>query len=996
MAQLKDLIVTGVARFVNKINGDITGDAGTVGGKVITDTYSGTSTNGMSGKAVKSAIDALDGTVSGSAGTSKTLTAFSQTDGKVSATFGDISITKSQVSDFPTLGTAAAKDVPSSGNASTTQVVMGNDTRLSDSRTPTSHSHGNIANGGTISSTAVTPANTDYILMSDTSNSGKIERGIAIGTDTTKYLRNDGTWQVPPDNNTTYTFAEGSTNGAFSVTPSGGSAQSVPVHGLEDLAFKDDIDSTYIKPLSTKTYTGLIGSSNDAANASFYFGTIMPTGGYYDIWKIHFKITAVAEGNNNAKGYFDCWITGTQSSMMTYHNYNTVVNTSYRTIYYTNLYRATSAGITAGYGHLLGIGMNSAWNPTTSANSRTFTVEILETIGCTYTPWDTALKYASVPGTGSTNYSGLSQMDAYTNGLRETGDDNSYAYTVGWNYYSGKTSANIGIWQTGLAMEDASGNLMSICTASDGTATSSNRTTATTKKANTYGFRVGSTVYFTNQSLNANVNISDTNKIFTQYGTVFDSRYSFNTTLTAGSLTTYQPIYLVGTINSTDGLFYLDTTWWTQTPNDSSKIYIYVGRCFDSTTSYCRIVLDQDNPWYRYEGGELKKLCYGYLKDTGGTLWGGLTMNGSLNMTSHSLANVSDTNTEVIRSNYYQWGSNPNSYYDALFLNQGNDNFCWSVLYKTSASSVLNRYSGRPIANFESIPNTIGDLIVTNGPYANIKHIAADKAISHNNIYRGEELLSSSHFGTGSTCLTALHNAVSSGIFSDIYIGDTITITMDAISGFESASQTVVWVVMGIDLYINQAIRWTQYDSAPHHLVLVPKDCFTSRFQWHTSNDITSCGYKDSYIHSTVLAAYDSAIKTSLGNYLLRGLYNVSTGANTTGFSFSDGTNGGAASNGIAIATPWLCLLNEVEIYGYRTISSQLLFDVGIDSIQLPGFRLNPNLIFKKTNGSYAYWWLKSIVKAQRVGAIENANNYGAWGYEPTQEFSVCPKIFFG
>lgn len=34
----------------------------------------------------------------------------------------------------PTLGTAAAKDVPVSGNASTTQVVMGNDTRLTDAR----------------------------------------------------------------------------------------------------------------------------------------------------------------------------------------------------------------------------------------------------------------------------------------------------------------------------------------------------------------------------------------------------------------------------------------------------------------------------------------------------------------------------------------------------------------------------------------------------------------------------------------------------------------------------------------------------------------------------------------------------------------------------------------------------------------------------------------------------------------------------------------------
>ena len=37
------------------------------------------------------------------------------------------------------LGTAAVKDVPSSGNASTTQVVLGSDTRLSDARTPTNH-----------------------------------------------------------------------------------------------------------------------------------------------------------------------------------------------------------------------------------------------------------------------------------------------------------------------------------------------------------------------------------------------------------------------------------------------------------------------------------------------------------------------------------------------------------------------------------------------------------------------------------------------------------------------------------------------------------------------------------------------------------------------------------------------------------------------------------------------------------------------------------------
>ena len=41
-----------------------------------------------------------------------------------------------------------------------------------------------------------------------------------------------------PNTNTTYTFAEGTTNGAFSVTPSGGSEKSVTIHGLGSAAYK--------------------------------------------------------------------------------------------------------------------------------------------------------------------------------------------------------------------------------------------------------------------------------------------------------------------------------------------------------------------------------------------------------------------------------------------------------------------------------------------------------------------------------------------------------------------------------------------------------------------------------------------------------------------------------------------------------------------------------------------------------------------------------------
>ena len=59
--------------------------------------------------------------------------------GKIAKWFSDLktvafSGSYNDLSDTPTLGTVSSKDIASSGNASATQVVMGNDTRLTDSR----------------------------------------------------------------------------------------------------------------------------------------------------------------------------------------------------------------------------------------------------------------------------------------------------------------------------------------------------------------------------------------------------------------------------------------------------------------------------------------------------------------------------------------------------------------------------------------------------------------------------------------------------------------------------------------------------------------------------------------------------------------------------------------------------------------------------------------------------------------------------------------------
>ena len=64
-------------------------------------TYNSSTNKAATVSTVTNAINALDGGTIGSQGVGKTITALSQTNGNISATFENIQITKSQISDFP-------------------------------------------------------------------------------------------------------------------------------------------------------------------------------------------------------------------------------------------------------------------------------------------------------------------------------------------------------------------------------------------------------------------------------------------------------------------------------------------------------------------------------------------------------------------------------------------------------------------------------------------------------------------------------------------------------------------------------------------------------------------------------------------------------------------------------------------------------------------------------------------------------------------------------
>ena len=146
----------------------------------VTSTYSSTGTAPVNGTAVAAAINALDVSNISGLGAGKTLATLTETDGKIAATFQNISITKSQVSDF-------------------------------------SHTHGNIQNGGTLQTNDITIANGDKLVVTDSSDSSKVARAsIAFdGSTTTQALTKAGTWAT--FNNYSLPLASSGTRGGIQI-----------------------------------------------------------------------------------------------------------------------------------------------------------------------------------------------------------------------------------------------------------------------------------------------------------------------------------------------------------------------------------------------------------------------------------------------------------------------------------------------------------------------------------------------------------------------------------------------------------------------------------------------------------------------------------------------------------------------------------------------------------------------------------------------------------
>lgn len=332
------------------------------------------------------------------------------------------------------------------------------------------------------------------------------------------------------------------------------------------------------QPIATKTYTGVIGTANNAADGSLYFAKVHPDS-YDGVWQVKLRINVTAPVLYQE--VVEVTVSGRANAYMAY---DSVVHRSNSAlaIYYLNLYRAKQAGITAGKGHALGFGLRSSTNPTNASYARTITVEVLDQVNCSVQLMDTAVKYANMDGTGSTNYEALTEL-----GINAYGQNASNNTNTSYSQQSPVKAGDNGIWGYSLVMQAADGRWNSIFTASswNGTGTGKSRYTG--------GFVLGRILY--SSGAGQQTNASGTTATYYRYSPnvttsttwdvyPFDLRYSTNC---AQTLVSYKPVYLVGTVGA-DGLFYLDSTWWTQTlPNsEDGKVYVYIGESYSTYQVY--------------------------------------------------------------------------------------------------------------------------------------------------------------------------------------------------------------------------------------------------------------------------------------------------------------------------------------------------------------------------------------------------------------------------
>ena len=215
-----------------------------------------------------------------------------------------------------------------------------------------------------------------------------------------------------------------------------------------------------------------------------------------------------------------------------------------------------------------------------------------------------------------------------------------------------------------------------------------------------------------------------------------------------------------------------------------------------------------------------------------------------------------------------------------------------------------------------------------------VRNVLADGAAAHNCIYRGKNL--------GTSVTAEQYAAISSGKFTDLYIGDYWVIN------------GVTYRIAAFDYYYNCG----DTNFTKHHVVIVP-DTSLYKAQMNTSN-VTTGGYTGSAMYKSNLAQAKTTIKAAFGSAHVLTKREILTNA----------VNGNTPS-GWAWFDSDVELMNEVQAYGSVAWGAHdgNGYNVASGDGQFPLFMFDRTKLHNRED-----YWLRDVASAT---AFSNVNGNG-------------------
>ena len=235
-----------------------------------------------------------------------------------------------------------------------------------------------------------------------------------------------------------------------------------------------------------------------------------------------------------------------------------------------------------------------------------------------------------------------------------------------------------------------------------------------------------------------------------------------------------------------------------------------------------------------------------------------------------------------------------------------------------------------------------------------VRNVLADGAAAHNCIYRGKNL--------GTSVTAEQYAAISSGKFTDLYIGDYWVI------------KGVTYRIAAFDYYYNCG----DTNFTKHHAVIVP-DTSLYKAQMNTSN-VTTGGYTGSAMYKSNLAQAKTTIKAAFGSaHVLTKrelLTNAVNGNTPSGWAWFDSD---------------VELMNEVQAYGSVAWGAHdgNGYNVASGDGQFPLFMFDRTKLHNRED-----YWLRDVASAPSFSRV---NGDGvARGYGASNSLGVRPAFCIG